>query len=422
MLLELKFNNYRMFRDENVLSFSADTRIKKLGSNFFSVLNRNVLKSVALYGQNNIGKSNILGLLKLIKKLMLGEEDIMFNRQLFGDSEKSDFSITYKTDVDDNWMEYSFSYDSKKGEIIRESLNELVFYKTGNSTTKNIYTRDNSNRVLSILGSENAELLTFLPSKKPFLYCVSVSNNTLSPLGRYLKSFRSFANSFEIIELFNFPIEKTIDVLKSEDEKKKKFILEFVKHADLSIQNFFYNEDTLFKGPNNEPIGEEALKKVDFIDRFKLFTEYGGKAVPSILYDSTGTKKIEAIASYVYEAVIEGKTLVVDELDNGLHFKLSRAILSLFNSFSNFKGQLIFTAHDIELISCKFMMRKDQVYFTFKNSDSSSVLFCLKDATVSEGGPRGAEDLLTHYNRGEFGYVPSPNFAKYLSADIKDSR
>ena len=98
---------------------------------------------------------------------------------------------------------------------------------------------------------------------------------------------------------------------------------------------------------------------MDALDQLKLFTKYHGNSVPSILFDSTGAKKMEAIASYVYETITEDKTLIIDELDNGLHFKLSRAILATFNSFANEKGQLLFTAHDLELISCKHMMRKE---------------------------------------------------------------
>ena len=64
MILELRFNDYKKFKDENVLSLSADTRIKRLGSNYVDVLNRNVLKSLSLYGQNNIGKSNVLVLFR----------------------------------------------------------------------------------------------------------------------------------------------------------------------------------------------------------------------------------------------------------------------------------------------------------------------------------------------------------------------
>ena len=414
MILEIKFNNYKMFKNENVLSFLADTRIKQLGSNYFNILNRNVLKSVSLYGQNNIGKSNLINLFSLIKNLMLGVENLSFNREIFGDTQETNISITYKTDVDQNRMQYSFIYDSFKKEIIKEELNEIIFYETGNSTIRNIYNRDNAEEKLLILGTEHLDLLKILPSKKPFLYCVSLDNDTFSSLKTYLNSFVKFAESLEIIRLFNIPIDNTINVLKGSDEKKKKFVLEFVKHADLSIEDFFYNDKTNFKGKDDEPITEKVLKQIDVIDQLKLFTKYGNKAVPSIFFDSTGTKKIEAIASYIYEAIVNGKTLIVDELDCGLHFKLSRAILSIFNSFANERGQLLFTAHDVELIASKLMMRKDQIYFSFRKDDLTSELFCLKDAPVKDGGPRSADDLLKHYNRGEFGYVPRPNFIKFL--------
>ena len=414
MILEIKFNNYKMFKKENVLSFLADTRIKQLGSNYFNILNRNVLKSVSLYGQNNIGKSNLINLFSLIKNLMLGVENLSFNREIFGDTQETNISITYKTDVDQNRMQYSFIYDSFKQEIVKEELNEIIFYETGNSTIRNIYNRDYVEEKLLILGTEHLDLLKILPSKKPFLYCISLDNDIFNSLKIYLNSFVKFAESLEIIRLFNIPIDNTINVLKGSDEKKKKFVLEFVKHADLSIEDFFYNDKTNFKGKDEEPITEKVLKQIDVIDQLKLFTKYGNKAVPSIFFDSTGTKKIEAIASYIYEAIVNGKTLIVDELDCGLHFKLSRAILSIFNSFANERGQLLFTAHDVELIASKLMMRKDQIYFSFRKDDLTSELFCLKDAPVKDGGPRSADDLLKHYNRGEFGYVPRPNFIKFL--------
>lgn len=414
MILEIKFNNYKMFKNENVLSFLADARIKQLGSNYFNILNRNVLKSVSLYGQNNIGKSNLINLFSLIKNLMLGVENLSFNKEIFGDTQETNISITYKTDVDHNRMQYSFIYDSFKQEIVKEELNEIIFYETGNSTIRNIYNRDYVEEKLFILGTEHLDLLKILPSKKPFLYCVSLDNDIFNSLKIYLNSFVKFAESMEIIRLFNIPIDNTINVLKGNDEKKKKFVLEFVKHADLSIKDFFYNDKTNFKGKDNESITEEVLKQIDVIDQLKLFTKYGNKAAPSIFFDSTGTKKIEAIASYIYEAIVNGKTLIVDELDCGLHFKLSRAILSIFNSFANECGQLLFTAHDVELIASKLMMRKDQIYFSFRKDDLTSELFCLKDAPVKDGGPRSADDLLKHYNRGEFGYVPRPNFIKFL--------
>ena len=37
-------------------------------------------------------------------------------------------------------------------------------------------------------------------------------------------------------------------------------------------------------------------------------------------------------------------------------------------------------------------------------------MYCLKEATIIDGGPREVNDIIKHYNRGEFGNVPNPNF------------
>ena len=77
-----------------------------------------------------------------------------------------------------------------------------------------------------------------------------------------------------------------------------------------------------------------------------------------MFYDSTGTKKISALASYIMDALRKGQTLVVDELDSSIHFKLTRAIVSLFNNELNENAQLIFTTHDVSLMDCKKTIQK----------------------------------------------------------------
>ena len=151
----------------------------------------------------------------------------------------------------------------------------------------------------------------------------------------------------------------------------------------------------------------------EVVDTFKLVTTYGNNKVPSLFYDSTGTKKIEAIASYIYEAISEGKILIVDELDNGLHFTLTRAIVSAFNNMVNKKGQLIFTAHDLLLIDCKNLMRKEQIYFVSRKEESSYIM-SLKLVTANGDGFREGDSLLKRYNHGDFGPIPLPNFIKEI--------
>lgn len=37
-------------------------------------------------------------------------------------------------------------------------------------------------------------------------------------------------------------------------------------------------------------------------------------------------------------------------------------------------------------------------------------LYCLKETTVIDGGPRDMNDIIKHYNRGKFGNATNPNF------------
>lgn len=64
------------------------------------------------------------------------------------------------------------------------------------------------------------------------------------------------------------------------------------------------------------------------------------------------------LASYVIDALENGRILVVDELDNSLHFKLVRAIIAMFNNELNTKAQLICTVHDINLLELPEAVQK----------------------------------------------------------------
>ena len=48
---------------------------------------------------------------------------------------------------------------------------------------------------------------------------------------------------------------------------------------------------------------------------------------------------VVGIASYVIEALEQGRILVVDELDSSIHFKLTRAIVAMFNNELNTSAQ-----------------------------------------------------------------------------------
>ena len=170
-----------------------------------------------------------------------------------------------------------------------------------------------------------------------------------------------------------------------------------------------------------EKPAEEVLSVQDrIIDQFRLVSVYKGIPVPSLLFDSTGTKKIAALASYIVEAISEGRILVIDEMDSSIHFKLSRAIVAMFNNELNTDAQLIFTVHDISLMDCKKLFRKEQIWFVHKD-DEGVYLYPLSQFTA-EDGIRDTIDIKEKYRRGILGAVPDPELINSL-LDIKaDSR
>lgn len=415
MILEIGFNNYKVFKTENTISLKIDKRTKYLLSNAVDIDNVSIMKVLAIYGPNNAGKSNLIKFFEMIKKVLIGDVEFECNNLFFGDLPRFFAYIIFNNNDGKGWFKYEFEFDSKKRNFISEKLSKVTYYPNGAPFLSVIYEKNTENKVLNVYDEEMSELLQILPSDKPFLYTIQLENGKFSNLSEWKETLEKCSNSIEILRMFNIEIEKTIEAFKNNDISKMKFITSFVKSADLSITDFGYSEDLkIVLNDNNGNINEKALAEYkNFEEKLKFFTSYGQAKVPSFFFDSSGTKKIEAIASYIYEAIVEGKILIVDELDNGLHFSLTRAIVSMFNNMANKFGQLIFTAHDLLLIDCKNLLRKDQICFLSRNKEASSIM-SLKSITANGDGLREGDNLLKRYNHGDFGALPLPNFIKEL--------
>ena len=235
----------------------------------------------------------------------------------------------------------------------------------------------------------------------------------------------SFASKMDIIDMNNIPFNKTVECMKSNNAMKEK-IVSFVKNADLSLDDFRYlNDDELkISVIAKEKPQEQALSSSkQLLDMLHLASVYKDVVVPSLLYDSTGTKKIAAIASHVIDAIENDRVLIVDELDNSLHFKLTRAIIAMFNNELNNKAQLIATVHDISLLDCQTLFRKDQIWFAHKDKDNA-YLYSLSEFTSEKDKTRSNSDLIEKYKRGVFGALPEPDlFGSLLevSKSVKDT-
>ena len=231
-----------------------------------------------------------------------------------------------------------------------------------------------------------------------------------------------FAEKIDIINMNNIPMEHTIQLMKNKGGIQEK-IVNFIKNADLYMDNFEYVDMDKIKvevESENQQIDEAVLnEKQHIMDQVRLVSTYKGIPVPSIIFDSTGTKKIAALAGYIIEALEKGRILVIDELDSSIHFKLTRAIVAMFNNELNKSSQMIFTVHDINLMDCKRLFRKEQIWFIHKDDDGVYV-YSLADFTA-EDGIRDTTDIMEKYRKGVLGALPDPELINTL-LDIKGNK
>ena len=429
MILGVRINNFLVYSNEVELSAVADMRIKKFITNVYKKNEFNILKSLCIYGANNAGKTCVLRAINSIKNVLLGVvADVSTN--IFVESKTCSLGISFLEG--EKIYSYDFKYDSsvinnyKKG-FIYECLKELSIDQYDNESEREIFIRDVEHDIYRFYAQEElSKMLGLVSTDNILIYTI---NSIKYPvIEEYKMILRSFASRIEVIDMNNIPIEKTIKVLKNDEDIKEKTV-ELIKSADIEIDDYKYlkneTQNNNATGYNSEvpPTPQELVLRASVIidDMYRLTSVHKGKAVMSMNFDSTGTKKIVGIASYIVEALKLGKILVVDELDSSLHFKLTRAIVSLFNNVLNENAQLIFTSHDVTLLDCKKLFRKDQIWFASKD-DEGEYLYSLADFTANEDGVRPESNLFEKYNSGVLGAIPDPDLISVLlnkDGDVK---
>ena len=417
MIVEIRAKNVYSFNESIKFSMNADMRNKKLSFNVHKINNFNVLKTAVIYGQNNAGKTCLIKCIKTIKNSLLNlPMDIMPN--LFTNSSVCELGISF---ISDGYLySYDFKYDTSKKEYVYEKFSETIRDKYSNDKEDVWYSFDvnDKDNIANIIKDQNlVDAVKLVSHNAPICYTIDVNN--FEYVKKMKKVLNEQANEIDIVDLNNIPIEKTIDLLKNKNELQKK-IVEFIKNADLYLEDYKYSDvkDLHISIKNNSKPSERALNIPDrIIDQIRLTSVYKGKMVPSMLFDSSGTKKMVALASYIIEGLEKGHVLVIDELDSGIHFVLTRAIVSMYNNELNDKSQLIATTYDVNLLDVKKLFRKEQIWFVDKDEERVYV-YSLADFTA-EDGVRDTTDVIDKYAKGFFNAIPEPELINSLIDIVK---
>ena len=420
MLLFLKLNNFMIYNREVEFSMMANMHYSRFPTNVASVHGVHALKSAVLLGPNNTGKTNFVRAIAMMKSVMLNQASGIVPN-FFSGNNIVEASISFL----ENGGEYIFEirYDALHEEYVYERFAEVQRDRHKNVKHRTLLLRDLRNREYS---AEDETLITAMKvASRNNILIYLLDMESFPSLNHIRETMIAFASRIDVVDMNNIPIKKTIDMLKMSNADSQR-VAKFVLNADLSLDDYRYAGDDEIRVVLRESHSDKAVPQENVLQQAAPLTEmlhlvsvYHGVPVPSIIYDSTGTKKMAALASYVIEALKNGRILVIDEMDNSLHFRLTRAIISLFNNELNENAQLIVTVHDISLLDCHSLFRKEQIWFTHKDQERA-YLYSLAEFTASESKTRDTSDLVAKYRAGVFGALPEPELFETLQ-EVRES-
>ena len=177
----------------------------------------------------------------------------------------------------------------------------------------------------------------------------------------------------------------------SNSEDVKKLMLDMIQEMDLDIVDFRVEE--------REHDGIEVFTK-HIVDDYE--TEL------NLLAESSGTKKIFGLLPFIAQSLLEGTTLIIDELDAKIHPVLLRYIITLFSNMkiNKYGAQLIFTSHDLSTMNSE-VFRRDEIWFVAKGNKENSKLYSLVEFKNDKGETvRKDAKFDKQYLEGKYGADP----------------
>ena len=139
MVLEIRLSNFFSIKDEITLDLRAGNiqskQTKELCENIFDYNKTNVLKTLAIYGANASGKSNIVKAIRFCNLMILlshnHNENSIFSFMPFKLDDYQNKPSSYFIRFVSNTIEYEYSFTLTKDKILTEAL---YFYPKGGVT------------------------------------------------------------------------------------------------------------------------------------------------------------------------------------------------------------------------------------------------------------------------------------------------
>jgi uncharacterized protein len=417
MLIEFSVQNHRSFRERQTFSMVAgvgasrdDTHAMETGSNGAPF----ALRLACLYGANGSGKSSLIDAMQFMchfvrrsfkdnKDGRIKTEPFLFHSEWR--DQPSEFEVVFLHN--DSLYQYGFSVDRTRiwNEWLFERPNKTgrqrqIFTRSYDSETE-AYDWDLSATYLK--GERDSWRNQTRPDALFLTTAVHLNSESLkAPFEWINQGFRTLYNGDPSIEGL------TASAFSIEGWKER--VLNLLKDVDISLADIEVKEKSFFQSPDFTQLPKEVQEhlresnpdaKIHDVQTVRLDNAKRNVRLP-LYKESSGTQTLFDLIGPWLDVLDKGLTLVVDELNNGLHPLAFQHMIGLFcdPKINKNGAQLIFTTHDTSVTE-NDCIHRDQIWLVEKGDNLASVLTPLSDFK-----PRDTRGFQKDYLHGRFGAVP----------------
>ena len=413
MLVQFTVENFLSIRDKVYLSLEP-SKDSEHPENLITKGDYKAVNSVAIYGANASGKSSLFKAITVALIMIRNSNNVQVTDKLPMTPFKFDFESRNKptsfefTFIAKDGRKYIYGFSATTEKVVEEYL---YCYNTSKPTLLfdlNENEKPKFNRAYKVKLEAAYQMNT---ANKLFLATATTWNVecTKSPFEWLAESIDTFT---DVMELGGVAFEK---YRTDENRKYIEFTKNLLKQADINISSIEVDAKEVMGGPALPfqivvqgkiiPLNEGKHYDVEITTGYTVVDENGEKTEFSLTLqeESIGTQLLFFYGPLLKDAFEKGKTIVLDEIDKSMHPSLVKFIMNLFRDPDVNKNgaQLIVTTHETGILSLD-MFRRDQIYFTEKDSKSGVTdLYSLDEFSV-----RKTENIEKGYLMGRYGAIP----------------
>jgi len=409
MLVNFVVKNFGPFRDEAILTMTAQKGNEHPENYVETETNGRILTSAAIFGPNASGKTYIVKALAHLQSMVLfpGVPNTQIEHynpfRLSKDTNKAPTMMNIRFIAEDVLYDYAISFNGerilterlyhypkgRRAEVFTRNLDAFDFGRsTGAAALISKFTSPNTTGIFAAAQFNN-EICTKV--HKWFLNDLMIITNPdeNALLGLFINRIKNDEDlkkkAISAMKIADFPITDIYGVIKKKKVQYLQGLTPQIKGLTMAAGGEEMSEYELYL---THDVGTEGLTPED-------------KKFP-IGLESAGTVRFLSMIVPIMDALTYGKTLIIDEFGQKLHCRVSEWIVEMFCDarYNTGGGQLIFNTQSTHLMT-QDLFRRDQIYLVSKNEKGEAELF-----SISDFGERKDKVILASYLDGKYGAVP----------------